>query len=149
MKTEIRTALITDVPAILELVQGLADYEKEPEAVVATAAHYEETGFGDKPIWKAFVAIVENRTVGFALIYDRFSTWKGKMVYLEDFYVIPEYRKFGLGAQLFETVIDYAKTNKYSGLVWQVLDWNDLAIKFYEKYQTEFDKGWWNGKIMF
>jgi GNAT superfamily N-acetyltransferase len=145
----IREACKEDCERILELVVELAIYEKEPNAVTVTLPHFIESGFGDKPLWKAFVAEVDGVVQGFALVYTRFSTWKGQIVYLEDFYVTPNYRKLKLGKQLFDKVLEYAKTNKFVGVTWQVLDWNQLAIDFYENYATQFEKNWWNGKIIF
>jgi GNAT superfamily N-acetyltransferase len=145
----IREAVREDCKRILELVVELAVYENEPDAVTVTPTHFEESGFGVNPVWKAFVAEVDGKVQGFALVYIRFSTWRGQMLYLEDFYVTPEYRKLKLGKQLFDKVLDYAKELKLVGITWQVLDWNQLAIDFYEKYPTQFDKNWWNGKIIF
>ncbi len=149
MRKMIREARKEDCERILELVIELAVYEKEPDAVTVTLAQFIEAGFGGKPLWKAFVAEVDGVVQGFALVYTRFSTWKGQMVYLEDFYVTPNYRKLKLGKQLFDTVLAYAKAEKFAGITWQVLDWNQLAIDFYEKYPTQFEKYWWNGKILF
>lgn len=145
----IREAVKEDCERILELIIELAVYENEPDAVTASLTHLVESGFGNKPIWKAFVAEHDGIVQGFALFYVRYSTWKGQMVYLEDFYVAPNFRKFGMGKALFDHVIAYTKNNGYVGLTWQVLDWNQLAIDFYAKYPTVFDKNWWNGKIMF
>jgi L-amino acid N-acyltransferase YncA len=141
----IREALITDCEAIMELIKELAVYEKEPYAVVATLDHFKECGFGEKPIWKALVVEENNNVFGFALYYLRYSTWKGQRMYLEDFYVQEIMRGSGAGKLLFDKLIDICKQQKYSGLVWQVLDWNEPAINFYKKYDgVKFDEGWVN-----
>jgi ribosomal protein S18 acetylase RimI-like enzyme len=134
---------------MLGLVQELANYEREPNAVTVTLAEMEEAGFGENPNYFAWVVLVDDNIVGFALCYIRYSTWKGKMVYLEDFYVQPAFRKLGLGKLLFDTVVQYSQENKYKGLTWQVLEWNELAINFYKKYNANLDPEWVNGKIMF
>src|SRR5690606_4986555 len=100
-------------------------------------------------LFKIFVAEVEGEVVGMALYYYTFSTWKGKMLYLEDFVVRQKFRRAGIGHALFEKVIEEARQNQCALMKWQVLDWNQPAISFYEKYNVEFDKGWWNGKLFF
>lgn len=104
-------------------------------------------GFGQNPVWKAFVAEVNNEIVGFALFYTRYSTWKGCRLYLEDFIVTAEMRGKGIGKVLFEKVIVEAKNPKYNGMVWQVLDWNEPAINFYNKYKAHLESGWLNAAL--
>ena len=104
-KTVIRKAIREDCFRILELIKGLALYEKAPEEVTVSLEHFEESGFGETPVWWAFVAEVDNKVCGFALYYIRYSTWKGQRLYLEDFYVEPELRGQGIGALLFERLI--------------------------------------------
>jgi GNAT superfamily N-acetyltransferase len=142
---EIRKAVREDCKAILELVKELALYEKAPQEVTVTEAHFTESGFGENPVWFGLVAEEENQIAGFALCYIRFSTWKGKVVYLEDFYVKEECRGKGTGALLFDALIKYCKENSYSRMQWQVLNWNEPAINFYRKYNTRFDDEWLNG----
>ncbi|MDA3614129.1 GNAT family N-acetyltransferase [Polluticaenibacter yanchengensis] len=149
----IRWAEERDCERMLELVKELAVYEKEPQAVTVTLDHFRQSGFGPAPVWKAFVAekLIDNKmiVIGFALFYIRYSTWKGQMVYLEDFYVMEEHRGQKTGKELFETVVNYAKENGYYGMIWQVLDWNEPAINFYKKYHSHFDAGWINTSIRF
>jgi GNAT superfamily N-acetyltransferase len=142
---KIREVLITDCEAIMHLVKELAIYEKEPNAVIATIEHFRESGFGEKPVWKALVVEHENIIIGFALYYMRYSTWKGQRMYLEDFYVQEEKRGLGAGKLLFDELINICKQQNFSGLVWQVLDWNEPAINFYKKYDgVKFHNGWLN-----
>jgi GNAT superfamily N-acetyltransferase len=154
---QIRKATKEDCPPIMKLVQELAEYEKEPHAVTVTMEHFIESGFGDKPVWEAYVATSPQPSplrgegelvVGFALYYIRYSTWKGQRMYLEDLLVTDAMRGKGVGKLLMDTLIKECKAKKYSGLVWQVLDWNEPAINFYKKYETvKFDGEWVNCSI--
>jgi GNAT superfamily N-acetyltransferase len=144
---QIRRALPEDCPRLLELVHELADYEKAPQEVTVSAAHFTESGFGPNPVWWSFVVTVNDRIEGFALYYIRYSTWKGQRMYLEDIIVTEEMRGKGLGKLLFERLLEEMKEKKFSGMVWQVLDWNEPAIKFYKKYQAKFDAGWVNCSV--
>ncbi|UKJ05856.1 GNAT family N-acetyltransferase [Solitalea lacus] len=144
MSIIIREALITDCPRLLELVKELAVYEKAPDQVTVTLAHFEETGFGPNPVWKAFVADRDGMVVGFALYYVRYSTWKGARMYLEDVLVTEKMRGNGIGKLLFDRLIVEAKEKAFNGIVWQVLNWNEPAINFYKKYNTAFDPEWIN-----
>ena len=135
---------------MMELIQELAVYEKEPDAVTVSIDHFVESGFGEKPVWFAWVAEHEGHVEGFALCYIRYSTWKGLRLYLEDFLVSEKMRGKGMGKLLFDTLIEECKAKKYSGLVWQVLDWNEPAINFYKKYpEVSIDGGWLNCSINF
>jgi len=147
MNLNIRPAIAADCPRILELINELAVYERAPEEVTVTLEHFIEAGFGKNPVWKAFVAEVEGRILGFALYYTRYSTWKGCRLYLEDFIVTEEYRGKGIGKVLFEKVIEETKNGNYSGMVWQVLDWNKPAINFYNKYKAQLEEGWLNASF--
>lgn len=140
----IRRAEKKDCTRLLELIQELADYEKAPDEVTVTLPHFEESGFGEKPVWWAFIADVDGRVEGFALYYIRYSTWKGQRMYLEDILVTEKMRGQKIGKLLFERLIEEAKDKKLSGIVWQVLDWNEPAINFYKKYETAFDGEWIN-----
>ena len=147
MKIDIRYALKTDCDRILELIHELAVYEKAPEEVTVTLEEFEDAGFGEKPVWKAFVAEVNGNIEGFALFYIRYSTWKGCRLYLEDFIVTEKMRGQGIGKLLFDRTIQEAKENNYAGMVWQVLDWNQPAIKFYNKYNSGLENGWINASL--
>lgn len=145
----VRRAVRGDCPRLLELIEGLALYERAPQEVTVSLAHFEESGFGECPVWWAFVAEAEGRIVGFALWYIRYSTWKGRRMYLEDIYVEPEMRGGGIGAALFERLIAEAQGLGMNGMVWQALDWNEPALNFYRKYGASFDGGWVNCSLDF
>lgn len=149
MNIEIRRATKEDCKRILELVKELAVYEKAPKEVTVTLKHFTESGFGENPVWWAFVAEVDGTIQGFALWYIRFSTWKGQRMYLEDFYVTQEMRGKGLGKLLFDKIITEAKEQKLKGIMWQVLEWNEPAINFYKKYNAAFDAEWINCGLTF
>ena len=130
---------------MLELIKELAVYERAPEEVTVDFNHFVESGFGKKPVWWAFVAEVDGNVVGFALYYIRYSTWKGQRLYLEDILVNEPYRGNGIGKLLFDRLLEEVKEKKFSGMVWQVLDWNEPAINFYKKYAgVSFDNEWVN-----
>lgn len=168
----IRRAVKEDCKRMMELVHELAVYEKEPDAVTVTFDHFVNSGFGPNPVWYAFVAEITSASisaspsppgvpakeetkfggevVGFALWYIRYSTWKGQRLYLEDFLVSEKMRGHGIGKLLFDKLIEECKEKKYSGMVWQVLDWNEPAINFYKKYDgVDISSGWLNCSINF
>ncbi|MXV50264.1 GNAT family N-acetyltransferase [Pedobacter sp. HMF7647] len=147
MNIIIRKAAKNDCSRILELVKELALYERAPEEVTVTLPEFEDAGFGETPVWTAFVAEVNDHVEGFALYYTRFSTWKGCRLYLEDFYVTEQMRGMGLGKLLFEKIISEAREQGFSGMVWQVLDWNEPALNFYKKYRSAIDSGWLNASL--
>ena len=147
MNIKIRRALRGDCPRLLELIKELATYEKAPDEVTVSLAHFEESGFGTMPVWWAFVAEESEVVVGFALYYIRYSTWKGKRMYLEDIIVTESMRNKGIGGLLFDRLIAEAKERKLNGIVWQVLEWNKPAIAFYKKYHAMFDEEWVNCSI--
>jgi len=144
---DIRRAVREDCPRLLELIRELAEYERAPQEVTVTLEHFVESGFGAQPVWWAFVAVVDGRVEGFALWYVRYSTWKGQRLYLEDLIVTQAMRGRGLGKLLFDRLILEMREQHYSGMVWQVLDWNEPAINFYKKYQAKFDAGWINCSV--
>ena len=147
LKVQLRYATKGDCPRLLELIQELAHYEKAPHEVTVTLQEFEEAGFGEKPVWTAIVAEVEEVVQGFALYYVRYSTWKGCRLYLEDFLVTENYRGQGIGKQLFEAVIRESDKKGFKGMVWQVLDWNEPAINFYKKYEASLESEWLNASL--
>ena len=147
MNINIRVAKQEDCPRLLELINELAVYEKAPEEVTVTLAEFVDAGFGENPVWKAFVAEENSEILGFALFYTRYSTWKGRRLYLEDFIVTENARGKGIGKILFEKVIEEAKNGDYNGMTWQVLDWNEPAINFYNKYTAHIESGWLNASF--
>lgn len=144
----IRAAQREDVPAILELIKGLAEYEKEPHEVVNTVDALEADLF-DHKLCEAFVAESSNEIIGFALYYTSYSTWKGPCVYLEDLYVLPDRREGGVGSLLFDAVVNVARERKVARMDWQVLDWNTPAIEFYKRKGAILDNTWVNGRLFF
>ncbi len=147
MDLNIRTAVADDCPKLLELINELAVYECSPEEVTVTLDEFIDAGFGIKPVWKAYIAEVDEQIVGFALFYTRYSTWKGNRLYLEDFIITEDFRGKGIGKILFEKVIEESKQGNYNGMVWQVLDWNQPAINFYKKYGADLENGWLNASL--
>lgn len=147
MSITVRRATAADCPRLLELIRELALYEKAPLEVTVSLQHFTESGFGTQPIWWAFVAEEENLIHGFALYYIRYSTWKGQCLYLEDIIVTEKMRGQGIGGQLFERILEEAKERKLVRVIWQVLEWNEPAIRFYKKYNATLDPEWINGAI--
>ncbi len=145
----IRRAEKKDCARLLDLIQELADYEKAPEEVTVTLSHFEESGFGEIPVWWAFVSELNGKVEGFALYYIRYSTWKGQCLYLEDFLVTEKLRGQGAGKLLFDRIIQEAKDKGFTRMVWQVLEWNTPAINFYNKYKATLDPEWINGILDF
>ncbi|WP_462265097.1 N-acetyltransferase family protein [Mucilaginibacter sp.] len=147
MQISLRIARKEDCPRLLELVQELADYEKAPLEVSVTLPEFEDAGFGPCPVWKAFIAEADGVIAGFALYYIRYSTWKGCRLYLEDLIVTEAMRGKGLGKLLFNRLIQEAQELSFNGMTWQVLDWNEPAINFYNKYEAHIEPGWLNASL--
>lgn len=147
MNIQIRKARIDDVPSLYNLVYELAVFEKEPEALTTSLKSYEDA-FSENLI-DAIVAEDQGEIVGMVLYYMTFSTWKGKSLYLEDFYVKEAYRQFGIGQSLFDAYLEEAKARSAQMTKWQVLDWNEVGINFYKKNNAVIETNWWNGKIYF
>ncbi|WP_128543914.1 GNAT family N-acetyltransferase [Larkinella soli] len=145
----IRKGVPADVPQLFELVRELALYEKAPHEVTNTPEQMLIDGFGEQPLFGVLVAEVENKIVGMSLYYFRYSTWKGKRLYLEDIIVNETYRGKGLGKALFEATIAEAQQTRCTGMMWQVLDWNEPAVNFYKQFGTRFDTEWWNCHLDF
>lgn len=148
MQVQIRKATKVDAAAMMALIKELAIYEKAENEVTVSMEHFIDAGFGENPIWKAYVAEVETIIVGMALLYERYSTWKGRKLYLEDIVVKQEYRGKEIGKKLLEKCLQHAKDQGFFSLCWQVLDWNEPAINFYKKFDARFDNSWWNGEIV-
>ena len=145
MQVNIRKAVMIDCHRMMELIHELALYEKAPEEVTVSFDHFVDSGFGENPVWWAFVAETDGQVNGFALYYIRYSTWKGKRLYLEDILVTEKLRGKGIGKLLFDRLMEECREKKYSGMAWQVLDWNEPAIQFYRKYKDlQIDSGWLN-----
>lgn len=145
----IRKATQEDCGAMLELIKELAEYEKALHEVTVTLEEFTVDGFGASPVWGAFVAELNGEIVGISLYYDRYSTWKGRRLYLEDLVVTERMRGKKIGKLLFDATLEYGKSNQYSGMVFQVLNWNEPAINFYKKYSPKFDDEWLNVSIEF
>ncbi|HQW43557.1 MAG: GNAT family N-acetyltransferase [Chitinophagaceae bacterium] len=143
----IRRGVKEDCTRLLELITELAVYEKAPDDVTVTLEHFTESGFGEKPVWWAFVAEEDGAIHGFALYYIRYSTWKGQAMYLEDIIVTEAMRGKKIGKLLFDRLIEEAKEKKFNRIIWQVLKWNEPAINFYKKYNAELDGEWFNCSI--
>lgn len=142
----IRKGKIEDLPRVLELVRELAEYEKAPEQVSNTVEMMEKDGFGPNSVFGFFVAEreLDRVIVGISVYYYRYSTWKGKRLYLEDIVVTESERGKGAGKLLFDQTMAQCLEDGCTGMMWQVLDWNTPAIEFYKKYGAEFDEGWIN-----
>lgn len=147
MQLKIRRAVKEDCPRLMQLISELAEYEKAPQEVTVSMGHFVESGFGNQPVWWAFVAEADGQVEGFAMYYIRYSTWKGQRMYLEDLIVTEKMRGKGLGKMLFDQLIVEAKERKFNGITWQVLEWNEPAINFYKKYKASFDPEWINCSI--
>ena len=140
----IRNGEKKDLPRVLELIIELAEFERASEEVTNTVSRLEEDGFGRNPVFGFFVAEEDEVIHGIALYYYRYSTWKGKRLYLEDIIVTQGHRGKGIGKMLFEEVMKRTLREHCTGMMWQVLGWNKPAIEFYKKYNARFDNEWIN-----
>jgi len=138
----IRKAVKKDMPQVLELIKELAIFEKEPDAVEITISDLENDGFGSNPQFQCFVGEVNNKIKGIALVYNRYSTWKGRALHLEDLIVSEQSRGTGLGTALLDEVIKYGHSLGVKRINWEVLDWNEPAIAFYEKKGAKVMRDW-------
>ncbi|RMA66190.1 GNAT family N-acetyltransferase [Ulvibacter antarcticus] len=142
MNIEIRKATKEDMTKVLELITELAIFEKEPNAVEVTVSDLQKSGFGEDPMFKCWVAEVNREVVGMALVYFRFSTWKGKTVHLEDLVVKESMRGKGVGEALYTEVMKYGHSKGVKRIQWEVLGWNEGAIKFYERSGAHVLRDW-------
>lgn len=145
----IRAARLGDEQAIHGLISELALYEKAPNEVSNTVEKLKVDLFVDAVCEALVVENDAQEVVGFALYYQSYSTWKGRCLYLEDFYIQPEFRRGGIGSRLFHEVVETAKKWGVKRMDWQVLDWNEPAIEFYKKQQAVLDPEWVNGRLFF
>ncbi|MFN5620992.1 MAG: GNAT family N-acetyltransferase [Flavobacteriales bacterium] len=146
-KIVIRQGSAQDVEQVMDLVRELALYERAPHEVTNTEEQMRLDGFGENPAFGLFVAEIDRSIIGIALHYVRYSTWKGKMLYLEDIVVRESHRGYGIGSRLFEACMQHCLKMDYAGMSWQVLDWNEPALRFYKKYDALLDSEWVNGKL--
>ena len=144
----IRIGTKQDLPRVLELIKELALYERAPHEVTNTVERMEKDGFGPNPIYGLFVAENARGIIGISIYYWRYSTWKGKRLYLEDIIVTEKERGSGIGKLLFDRTMQHALDEECTGMLWQVLDWNEPAINFYKKhYNAKLDGEWINGSL--
>jgi GNAT superfamily N-acetyltransferase len=143
----IRKGTEVDLEQVLTLVKELAVYEKAPDEVEVTIEEMQNWGFGKDKLFEFFVAEYQHKIVGIALYYYKYSTWKGKCLFLEDIIITENCRRFGLGSKLFNEVVLVAKQQQVRRMEWQVLDWNQPALDFYKKYNAHIDAEWVNGKL--
>ncbi|MGM0943821.1 MAG: N-acetyltransferase family protein [Bacteroidota bacterium] len=145
----IREGKIEDLPRVLELIKELALYENAPEQVSNTVEKMEKDGFGKDPVFGLFVCVKKETQdiIGIAIYYYRYSTWKGKRMYLEDIVVTESERGNGAGKLLFDRIMEKSLEDDCTGMMWQVLDWNEPAINFYKKYGAELEAGWLNAHL--
>jgi GNAT superfamily N-acetyltransferase len=143
----IRRGQEADLPRVLALIQELADYERAPHEVTNTLEMMRHDGFGPEPIFGFFVLESGAELLGLALFYTAYSTWKGRMLYLEDLVITEAARRGGYGRQLFGAVVAEARRTGAQRLKWQVLDWNEPAIEFYKKLGAQLDGEWLNGNL--
>lgn len=140
---QVRIAREKDMPQVLELIRELARFEKEPDAVDISAEDLVKEGFSDQPLFRCFVAEADSEVVGMALVYFRFSTWKGRTLHLEDLIVKESYRGKGIGEALYTAVMKYGHEQGVKRVEWVVLDWNYGALKFYERSGATILKDWY------
>jgi len=142
MNFTIREGRKQDMPSVLKLIQELAHFEKESNAVIVTVSNLENDGFGKMPLFKTFVAEIEDEIVGMALFYPRYSTWKGPTIHLEDLIVTEEKRGFKIGSALYKKVMEYGYKQGVKRIEWVVLDWNTPAVEFYKKTGAKVLRDW-------
>ncbi len=144
---QIRKATKEDIPQILGLIKELAEYEKAPNEVIVTEETLLRDGFSDLPLFYTLVGEANGDIVGMALYFYKYSTWKGKVMHLEDLIVKQSERGKGYGKVLLNEIIEVAKSEDLKRIDWQVLDWNTPAVKFYESIGADIQKEWWNCRL--
>lgn len=149
MKASIRKGIKSDLPAVLDLIKELAEFERALNEVIISLEDLEQDGFGNHPYYWFIVAELDGEIIGLSFYFIRYSTWKGRFLFLEDLVVKESFRNKGIGALLFEETIRIAKELDVKGMTWQVLDWNKNAIRFYEKYNSDISAEWYNGKLTY
>ncbi len=142
MEYTVRDAVKDDMARVFELIQELASFEKESDAVHITLDELKEAGFGETPLYHCFVAEVNEKVEGMALVYPRYSTWQGPVIHLEDLIITEKVRGSGLGSALLEKVVRYGSDLGVKRISWEVLDWNEPAIKFYESKGANVMRDW-------
>jgi GNAT superfamily N-acetyltransferase len=142
MDVNIRKAVVQDMPKVLDLITELAVFEREPDAVEITMLDLQNDGFGKHPAFECFVAEVDGKVEGIALVYNRYSTWKGRVLHLEDLIVSQKMRGSGLGSALLDEVVRYGSKLGVKRICWEVLDWNEPAIGFYQKKGADVKRDW-------
>tara|TARA_Y100000589_G_scaffold321794_1_gene353730 strand:- start:408 stop:851 length:444 start_codon:yes stop_codon:yes gene_type:complete len=147
MSIYIREGVREDLPEVVAMIKELADYERALDEVNITVDELERDGFGNHPYFWILIAEIDGEIAGLAFYFIRYSTWKGKLLYLEDFVVKEKFRRQGVGTLLFDELKHKVKDECLAGLVWQVLDWNEPAIKFYKKQGAQISSGWLDGKL--
>lgn len=149
MSISIRKGEKSDLPQIFDLIKELAEFEKALHEVDNTIEMMEQDGFGERPVFEFLVAESDAKIVGASIVYYRYSTWKGRRLYLEDLIVNEPYRGKGVGKALMDATIALAKEQNCTGMMWQALDWNTPALDFYKKYDAQFDEEWVNCHLNF
>ncbi len=149
MDITVRKGSENDIAAALNLIRELAHFELAPDEVEVNELQMMQWGFGEHKLFDFFVAEKNKQIVGMALYYYKYSTWKGKCIFLEDIIVTESQRRQGIGKLLFDEVLKQAKLEKVKRLEWQVLNWNTDAIEFYKHYNANLDNEWSNGKLVF
>lgn len=147
MNVTVRKGVTSDLPAVLELIKELAEFEQSLHEVSVSLKDLQEDGFGKHPYFWFLVAQHQSEIIGMSFYFIRYSSWKGRFLFLEDFVVKEPYRNKGIGSMLFEETIRQAQLLNVKGMIWQVLDWNHDAIRFYKKYQADISSNWYNGKL--
>ena len=147
MNAVVRKGEIKDLPDVLRLIKELALYEKEPDEVEITLDELQRDFTSPHHPFDFLIAILDDKAVGMAFYYERYSTWKGRYLYLEDLIVSQKFRGQGIGKQLFESLAQLCIEKGMKKMQWQVLDWNVDAIDFYKKYNSKFDEGWIDVKL--